>query len=108
MRVPYLIMAIVMTGSLLAGNPTALAKHRYFAITGPMTNQLHRCLGIGWSDGYHAYGSRTAWTPRPAAPSHPSAPRAAVGVPYSTEWQPRYVPREVLVEPSGGEPIPAP
>jgi hypothetical protein len=108
MRFPYLIMAIVMTGSLLAGNPTALAKHRYFATTGPVTNHLNRCLGIGWSDGYHAYGSRTAWSPWPAPPSYRPAPHTTAGVSYPTQWQPRYVPREVLLEPSGGQPTPAP
>ncbi len=27
------------------------------------TNYFGRCLGLGWSDGYHAVGSRNSWSP---------------------------------------------
>jgi hypothetical protein len=26
-------------------------------------NYVGRCLGLGWSDGYHAVGSRNSWSP---------------------------------------------
>ena len=105
MRFPCLIMVIVTTVSLLAGSPAAMAKHRYCGNWFPGSNCVNRCLGIGWSDGYHAYGSRSAWNPWPVATqpwsassmipsqtySHPSPP---AGEPVEARSvQPRQVPR---------------
>ncbi len=36
-------------------------------------NSVGRCLGVGWSDGYHAVGSRNSWSwsrPHAAAPRY--------------------------------------
>lgn len=85
MRFFSLIMAIVMTVMLSAVPTTAQAKHDYFANVHPLTNYVHRCLGIGWSDGYHASGG---WEPMGEqyrcwhTPKHPMY----AGQQYPTNW----------------------
>jgi hypothetical protein len=56
MRLSSFLLAMVMTVTLLIACPQAQAKHRYFANLHPLGNYLNRCLGVGWSDGYHAPG----------------------------------------------------
>lgn len=40
----------------------------------PWVNAVNRSLGFGWSDGYHAHGSRTSWTPAHRSPRHAAYP----------------------------------
>ncbi len=58
-----ILIALAMIAALLiVATPAAQAGHTYFGDTHPVLNHINRCLGIGWSDGYHAYGSRDCWS----------------------------------------------
>ncbi len=69
------VLATVCLAAIAACS-TVEAKHRYFANVHPATNYLHRCLGIGWSDGYHAQ----SWQPLGAGLGGRYG-RTAVGIP---------------------------
>jgi hypothetical protein len=80
---PYLrCLAGAVVLAILTSCSDAQAKHNYFANCLPVANYLNRCLGFGWSDGYHAPGG---WQ-QPAAchawvqpPAHGWQPIGAVG-----------------------------
>jgi hypothetical protein len=72
-------------------------------------NCIGRCLGIGWSDGYHAYGSRNSWLP-PERLQHPGVchkccPHA--GAPFAPETNSviETAPAEVPTAPQPVEPL---
>lgn len=100
MRLRHALIAVIFTTVTLVGTGTTQAKHRYFANFMPLTNYLNRCLGFGWSDGYHAPGGwpvrRHAAHRLDSTPSHPaayryySAPPAPAGHPMRvpTNWTP--------------------
>ena len=101
MRLPPFLQAAVLIITVLVVSPDAMAKHRYFANVHPLANELHRCLGIGWSDGYHA-GSPAAWTAPPARPRSCQVRYAAGDVP-AVRMMPRQAP---WVENATIEPLP--
>lgn len=80
-----LVIGIIM----LAATPDATAKHHHFANVHPLVNHVQRCLGIGWSDGYHAVGGwarQDCWKPYGSsihATRHPKedVSRPALGAP---------------------------
>lgn len=85
MRCSSSIMVIVMTVMLLIAPATAQAKHNYVFNSHPTINYFHRCLGIGWSDGYHARGGWNVKQPKKQIwYSHPAAQRAWSQ--YPTNW----------------------
>jgi hypothetical protein len=61
MRFSRLLAALVVTAVSLVTVPASQAVQWHRANPLPLCNYIQRCWGIGWSDGYHAYGSRTSW-----------------------------------------------
>ena len=56
----YLLIAVVLLTTISA---TVHAGHWKDREPRRAMNYVGRCLGIGWSDGYHAVGSRNSWSP---------------------------------------------
>lgn len=54
MRFPLFSAILGISIAMLSVPPDADAKHHYVGNGHPLLNYVHRCLGIGWSDGYHA------------------------------------------------------
>lgn len=85
MRFRFPLIILIFTAALLAAPGWANAKHRYFASFMPLTNYVNRCLGFGWSDGYHAPGG---WSSHHrarslhAVPSRPVFPSYDQAMPY--------------------------
>lgn len=72
MRFSSPIAVIVMTLTLMTAPSAVKAGNQYFANISPWTNYLHRCLGIGWSDGYHAPGGWAVTQPQNNYQQYPS------------------------------------
>ena len=102
MRFPARFAVLVLCVLLLAVAPTAEAGHQYFGNPHPLMNYINRCLGIGWSDGYHAYGSRSSWTGKQHGYRHHR--------PYSATTWPGTSPVMILERPRevAPQPIPTP
>ncbi|MFO7906089.1 MAG: hypothetical protein ACQESR_04115 [Planctomycetota bacterium] len=93
MRFPLFFAMLVIGIAMLSATPDANAKHHCFANVHPLLNYVHRCLGVGWSDGYHAAGG---WT-RPE--------RKQYGSPANATIHPRQdVARPVVVAPTFQQP----
>jgi hypothetical protein len=103
MRPHSVFAAAVFLVCSLAAAPYAHATDLYpWANPHPVLNCVNRCLGLGWSDGYHAYGSRNSWMPvRPghmwhAAQPSPWSPATSPPIHYNT------------AEPNLARPLPRP
>ncbi len=56
----WMLIAMVL---LLTLSPPVDAGHWRNREPRRAMNYVGRCLGLGWSDGYHATGSRNSWSP---------------------------------------------
>jgi len=59
---------VVSISAVLVCPPTSAGIWNTTKEPAPWRNHWGRRLGLGWSDGYHAYGSISSWRP-PAVPS---------------------------------------
>jgi hypothetical protein len=104
MRLFVQAAATLVSVALISLPATAEAKHRYFADVSPVVNYFHRCLGIGWSDGYHAVGSPASWSPPPRRATDWHAPFTPT-VPY---WLINPAPRPTRTWSQASSPFNAP
>ncbi len=107
-----LLITAVLLAALLGFAPVVPAGHHYFGDANPIMNRFNRRLGIGWGDGYHAYGSPESWSVSSYGHSHhrprptmmwPVMTMPAGAAPVMIRQQPS--PIESLPEPTPARPI---
>ncbi len=65
-----LLAVLLVVGGFSACPPVSAGYRRTRKEPGSWRNYWGRKLGIGWSDGYHAHGSPSSWTPTPVPRVH--------------------------------------